>query len=51
MKERNREERKTHMSESLTITLAEVKERVALARAEQQLEVAGQVFDYFLFFI
>eukprot|EP01038_Epipyxis_sp_PR26KG_P007587 gene7587-10336_t len=43
LKEHSRDERKQQVSESLNITLAEVKERVALARAEQQLEVAGQM--------
>jgi hypothetical protein len=43
LKEVNRQERRTHMNESVEITSANVKERIALNRADQHLAAVNQV--------
>lgn len=43
MKERSRDERKTHLQEGLTISNAALNERISIARANQQLRAEGQL--------
>lgn len=43
LKERSRDERKTHLQERLTISNAALNERISIARADQQLKAEGQL--------